>query len=811
MLIFVIIFNFAPIVNKRFPRRIIKNEKGVKRLMKKIGEIFFAVIVMLIALNVVNKAEAAETEPLISVKLSNYLGNKSSITIQPSEIYRIKGTNLILSAKKDYEVKVTSSDIAIYKGTEKLGEFPSFEVTPSTYDATLSIQGRKYLGDVAFTNESQKYVRPINTLPIEDYLKGVVPEESLKNWTSLNTFKAQAVAARSYALKHLNDSNLTDTQSRQVYGGKQELSITPLTDQAVEETFGEVVTYNGRVVETLFSSSNGGIIESNSNYWTNSAPLPYFQVKNDPYDPQMPWKKVVNKQQIDLSTKDLAASDTWWSQTNEKDLKMTDNIKNKMKANGLDTRDIKITDITKIDFYDRASGQRVTKGNLSVRYIRKDDVDKDGKILIHDWNFTGESAKTVKDLIEGSSMLNLYVTSIDEDDTSFTVHGKGFGHGVGMSQQGSNVMANQGLNYKEILAFYYPGTALTEYYSTKAERSYKTAPYAAALNSINETDTKITGKAEANTLVYVKFNSTSSAIAARGKADSEGNFSVSIPKQAARTKIYVILKNDVNYSPYASTVVKAIASPKNPAVNELKETDTVVKGTTEANALVYVKFGSTSGQIEARGKADAKGNFTVAIPAQAAGTKVYVIAKNAVKYSKYTGVTVKTYSAPAAPVIDPVTEADTVLTGNAEANTAVYVKLDSSKNSIAFRGKTNAKGSFSISISKQNAGKKIYVVVKNAVKYSPYTSTIVKAQSAPKAPSISAVTATSTAISGTAVPESLVYVKAGSSSAAILARGNTNASGVYNVTIPTQSAGTKIYVVIKADGFYSPYAWALVK
>lgn len=192
MLIFVIIFNFVPIVNKRFPRRTIKNEKGVKKLMKKIGKIFFAVIVMLIALNVVNKAEAAETEPLISVKLSNYLGNKSSITIQPSEIYRIKGTNLILSAKKDYEVKVTSSGIAIYKGTEKLAEFPSFEVTPSTYDATLSIQGRKYLGDVAFTNESQKYVRPINTLPIEDYLKGVVPEESLKNWTSLNTFKAQS-------------------------------------------------------------------------------------------------------------------------------------------------------------------------------------------------------------------------------------------------------------------------------------------------------------------------------------------------------------------------------------------------------------------------------------------------------------------------------------------------------------------------------------------------------------------------------------------------------------------------------------------
>lgn len=811
MLIFVIISDFVPILNKRFSRRIIKNEKGVKRLMKKIGKIFFAVIVMLIALNIVNKAEAAETEPLISVKLSNYLGSKSSITIQPSEIYRIKDTNLTLSAKKDYEVKVTSNGVAIYKGTEKLGEFSRFEVTPSTYSATLSIQGRKYLGDVAFTNESQKYVRPINTLPIEDYLKGVVPEESLKNWTSLNTFKAQAVAARGYALKHLKDSDLTDTQFKQVYGGKQELSITPLTDRAIEETFGEVVTYNGRTIETLFSSSNGGIIEANSNYWPKGDPLPYFQVKNDPYDPQMPWKKVVNKQQIDLSTKDLAASDTWWSQTNEKDLKMTDNIKNKMKANGLDTKDIKITEITKIDFYDRASGQRVTKGDFGVHYIKKNDADKDGKILIHDWNLTGESAKIVKDLIEGSSMLNLYVTSIDKDDTSFTIHGKGFGHGVGMSQQGSNVMANQGMAYKEILAFYYPGTALTEYYSTKAERSYKTAPYAAALNSINETDTKISGKAEANTLVYVKFNSTSSAITARGKADSNGNFSVSIPKQAAGTKIYVILKNDVNYSPYASTVVKAIATPKNPAVNELKETDTAVKGTTEANALVYVKFGSTSGQVEARGKADSKGNFTVAIPAQAAGTKVYVIAKNAVKYSKYTSVTVKAYPAPAAPVLNPVTEDDTVLSGKAEANTTVYVKLDSSKNSTSFRGKTNAKGDFSISIPKQNAGRKMFVIVKNTIKYSSYSSVTVQAKQAPKAPTINSVIRTSTSVSGKATAGALVYVKAGSSKSPIVGRGKVDAKGTYKVSIPSQPTGTRMYVIIKADGVYSPYAWTTVK
>ncbi|NGY85869.1 hypothetical protein F6Y05_09035 [Bacillus megaterium] len=67
---------------------------------------------------------------------------------------------------------------------------------------------------------------------------------------------------------------------------------------------------------------------------------------------------------------------------------MTDNIKNKMKANGLDTKDIKITEITKIDFYDRASGLRVTTVDFGVHYIKKNDADKDGKILIHDWNLT---------------------------------------------------------------------------------------------------------------------------------------------------------------------------------------------------------------------------------------------------------------------------------------------------------------------------------------------------------------------------------------------------------------------------------------
>ena len=94
--------------------------------------------------------------------------------------------------------------------------------------------------------------------------------------------KAQTVAARSYALLR-SGSIIEDTTNNQVYGG---YIAPPNADAAVEETEG-LVLKDGRnkLVDGVFSASNGGKTESNANAW-GSAPLDYFVVKDDPYDPE---------------------------------------------------------------------------------------------------------------------------------------------------------------------------------------------------------------------------------------------------------------------------------------------------------------------------------------------------------------------------------------------------------------------------------------------------------------------------------------------------------------------------------------------
>ncbi|PFT58432.1 SpoIID/LytB domain-containing protein [Priestia megaterium] len=154
--------------------------------------------------------QAAETEPTVSVKLKNYLGNQSSIKIKPSQSYTIADSKVTLQANTEYEVKVAGSKVKLLHNQEVLGEFDSFTAKPSTYEAFLSINNRNYLGNVQFTNESSKYVRPINTIPMEDYLKGVVPKEVYTSWHA-DALKSQAVAARTYALSYaskiIDDTN----------------------------------------------------------------------------------------------------------------------------------------------------------------------------------------------------------------------------------------------------------------------------------------------------------------------------------------------------------------------------------------------------------------------------------------------------------------------------------------------------------------------------------------------------------------------------------------------------------------------------
>lgn len=175
------------------------------------------------------------SEPQIHVMLKNYLGNKTQISITPSGTYKTTDGKISLNNTTTYTLKIEQAKLKLYKGSTFLYEADSLTFTPSNPDDYLTIDNRKYKGSFTFMMETingSNYIRPVNTLGMEEYLKGVVPSEMPASW-NIEALKAQAVAARTYSWNY-GGKTITDTISHQVYGGLNDSH--PNSDQGVGAT-----------------------------------------------------------------------------------------------------------------------------------------------------------------------------------------------------------------------------------------------------------------------------------------------------------------------------------------------------------------------------------------------------------------------------------------------------------------------------------------------------------------------------------------------------------------------------------------------
>ena len=173
----------------------------------------------------------------------------------------------------------------------------------ATFTAPLQVSGPEgvvqlggagaYRGLLEFRSGLFGGVNAINAVSLEDYVAGVVSRESPSTWP-LEALKAQAVAARTYAITTSKAGDgwdqYADTRS-QVYGGIA--AETPATNQAVADTRGQVVTYDGAPAVTFFFSTSGGRTENVENTNVGSGPQPHLKSVVDPYDdvsPKHRWK-----------------------------------------------------------------------------------------------------------------------------------------------------------------------------------------------------------------------------------------------------------------------------------------------------------------------------------------------------------------------------------------------------------------------------------------------------------------------------------------------------------------------------------------
>jgi stage II sporulation protein D len=151
----------------------------------------------------------------------------------------------------------------------------------------LSLDGRAYRGSLQVSRNGAK-LQVVNVVGLERYLWGVVPSEMPRTWAP-EALKAQAVAARSYALAHLRGGafDLYDDTRSQVYLGIGHES--PAATAAVNATAGKVLLYRGHVADALFFSTSGGRTAAVQDVWPASAPIPYLVSVPDPYDSISPY------------------------------------------------------------------------------------------------------------------------------------------------------------------------------------------------------------------------------------------------------------------------------------------------------------------------------------------------------------------------------------------------------------------------------------------------------------------------------------------------------------------------------------------
>ncbi len=347
------------------------------------------------------------------------------------------------------------------------------------YKDLVKVEGASYRDFITFSrNENELVV--INNVSIQHYLYGVVPKEMPPSWP-LEALKAQAIAAKNYALlyknKHSNEGyELCDTQHCQVYGGYNSENI--MTNKAVDETSGKILTYNGKLVDAYYHSSSGGFTENSENVWSNS--FPYLSgVKDDfslgsPYDT---WQFVISEEEIRnklfengldvgyiteveiLSTspsgrvQELMVKGTMGTQilAKEKTRQIfgTSNIKSTLfkvkfygEGSNISTRDIYI--------YNFSNGDIIKKPIAEAAVITSDGLSVLDSIFL-------SNGITISD---GSSTYEIY-NELDNNSIDsvgkYVFIGKGWGHGVGMSQWGAKKMAELGYDYVQILEHYYTG------------------------------------------------------------------------------------------------------------------------------------------------------------------------------------------------------------------------------------------------------------------------------------------------------------------------------------------------------------------
>ena len=312
-------------------------------------------------------------------------------------------SNKKYGVKKAGTFKVSANSKQVQAGSVKSKK--GLKISLKSAKDTFTINGNTYKGTLLIKPAAK--IQIIEVLPLEEYLYGVLPYEMSYSWP-IEALKAQAVAARTYTLKSIENTQnnpfdlYSDTRS-QMYKGSAK--VYDSVKKAVDETKGQVLKYNKNVFFTYYHANCGG--HTDTPPWLSSAVKPLQGAKCGycSHGSGATWKHTLSKETVNNFLKKNKIAGTIKS------------VKIASKTSSGRAKDLKIT---------------TTKTTKTI------------------------PCNTFRVGVGATKFKSCFITSIN----GLTFSGKGYGHGGGLCQEGAKGMAEAGKKYKDILKQYYPGATL---------------------------------------------------------------------------------------------------------------------------------------------------------------------------------------------------------------------------------------------------------------------------------------------------------------------------------------------------------------
>ena len=354
----------------------------------------------------------------------------SNKTLTQSWLSTYHGQFYLLALRADGEVIDTVADVGeqtgnrlhmqwanghvnVKHGESSYGAFYGLKLVAQKGKGHFIIKGvgreRIYTGQVIFKPRSSDLL-VINRLPLNDYVAGVVESEG-GHHQQMEYFKAQAVLARTWVLKNMNKHikegyNVKDDETSQAYYSKAYLQNSAAIQQAVRETGDTIlVDEKGQPIFAAFHANSGGYTVNSEDYW--SGKISYLRAVEDTFSLKM--EKAYWTKEIDM--------------------------------------------VAFLKFFAGKMGQSASDTAFKRAVLQFKQEPRQAY-----FSYGGKSLK-LRAVRQKFNLRSTYF-NVEERGDRVVFHGRGFGHGVGMSQEGAMRMAELGYLYKDILSFYFRGVTL---------------------------------------------------------------------------------------------------------------------------------------------------------------------------------------------------------------------------------------------------------------------------------------------------------------------------------------------------------------